>query len=767
MTTLLIAEKPSVGRDLAKHLGIVRQGDGFISCKQNVVCTWCVGHILEQAQPHIYDEKYRQWRAEDLPIIPDEWIKEPIERTQKQLNIIRNLLKDATDVINAGDPEREGQLIVDEVLDFLGYTGPAKRLWISALDERTIAKGFQKLRDNQEFLNIKNAAICRANADWLVGLNVTRGLTLAAGTRGMVLSAGRVQTPTLCLVVDRDREIENFVKKPYWQLKAAINHQNGDFIATWEPGELARGVDPEGRLVDENTANDLIERLTGASGSIKARKQTLKKKSPPLPFMLSDLQKKAEDKFGYSPKRTLEIGQGLYEKKKCLTYMRTECRYLPDEMHEDAPRVIKTLLKQGIDGADKADPSLCSPAWNTKKQGAEAHHGIIPTEVIPKDLTEEEKNIYKLVANRFLKQFFPDYQYYSTNILVDCLDEHWRAKGITVKDPGWMELNDQQTKDKPLPDVKKGDPVIIEKIDKEQKFTKPPSRFTEASLQVAMTEVHKYVDDPVIKARLKENSGIGTPATRTNIIAELQRRQYLSKKGKALISTERGREIIDKMHPTLKSPGMTAIWEDALDRVCEGNLGKDEFLQELTRRMAKMVQYALATQFSEKITGKRYGCPLCNGYLHRMESRKAKGKFFWVCSNGRETGCPPRSDNNGSPGAAFSERPTSGPQCPACKDGFLMRLESNNRPGYYFWACSTGKEKGCPLLRDDNGNPGKLMIDPDAPKAPCPHKNCKEQIIRMQSAKNPSFFYWKCPNSEHKLLQDDNGKPGKEITFNK
>lgn len=278
MTTLLIAEKPSVARDLARFLGIARQGDGFINCKQDIVCTWCVGHILEQAQPHIYNEKYRQWRAEDLPIIPENWIKEPIARTQKQLNVIRNLLKNATAVINAGDPEREGQLIVDEVLDYLEYTGPAKRLWISALDERTIAKGFQKLRDNKEFLNIKNAAICRANADWLVGLNVTRGLTLAAGTRGLVLSAGRVQTPTLCLVVDRDREIENFVKKPYWLLKAEVEHQNGNFTATWEPGDLATGVDPEGRLIDEKTANDLIARLTGNSGTIAERKQTLKKK---------------------------------------------------------------------------------------------------------------------------------------------------------------------------------------------------------------------------------------------------------------------------------------------------------------------------------------------------------------------------------------------------------------------------------------------------------------------------------------------------------
>lgn len=764
MSTILIAEKPSVARDLAKFLGIKGNGDGFIRCNNDIICTWCIGHILEQAQPHVYDPKYKQWRAEDLPIIPQNWILEPIPRSQKQLMIIKNLLQKATDVINAGDPEREGQIIIDEVLEYLQYEGPAQRLWISALDDRTIKKGFAKLRDNQEYSNIKDAAVCRANADWLVGLNVTRGLTLAANCRGTVLSAGRVQTPTLSLVVDRDREVENFVKKPYWQLKALVDHDNGEFIASWEPSDLSKGVDSEGRLVDERTANDLIERLTGSEAVIEAFKKALKKKTPPLPFMLSDLQKRAEDKFGYSPKMTLDIGQGLYEKKKCLTYMRTECRYLPDEMLEDAPRVLASLVKQGIPGANQADPTRKSPAWNTKKQGAEAHHGIIPTEVVPRDLTLEERNIYNLVATRFIKQFLPNYEYHSVNILLNAQEEHWRAKGIIVKNPGWMELNDQQTKDTPLPEVKKGESAVLKSIDKEQKFTKPPSRFTEASLQEAMTQVHKYVDDPVIKKRLKENSGIGTPATRTNIISELQKREYLNKKGKTLISTDRGREIIDKMHPTLKSPGMTAIWEDALDRVCEGELTKDAFLEELVKRMGNMVKYALATRFSEEITGKVYRCPLCGGNLSRLESKKVRGKFFWICSNGRENKCPPRSDFNGAPGAAFSERATSGPPCPTCGEGFLQRIESNRRMGYFFWACSTGKEKGCPLLLDDSGKPGKPMIDHDTPKLPCPYDGCTSSVTRIRSLKNPNFFYWKCENPEHKLFRDENGKPGREMT---
>lgn len=483
--------------------------------------------------------------------------------------------------------------------------------------------------------------------------------------------------------------------------------------------------------------------------------------------MLSDLQKRAEDKFGYPPKKTLDIGQGLYEKKKCLTYMRTECRYLPDEMFEDAPEVIATLAKQGLKGAEYADFTNKPQSFNSKKQSAEAHHGIIPTVVLPKRLTEEEQNIYNLVATRFIKQFLPNYEYHSVNILLNAQEEYWRAKGIIVKNPGWMILNDQQTKDKPLPQVKKGDSAVIESIDKDQKFTKPPSRFTEASLQEAMTQVHKFVDDPIIKKRLKENSGIGTPATRTNIISELQRREYMYKKGKTLISTERGREIIDKMHPTLKSPGMTAIWEDALDRVCEGDLTQDAFITELINRMGNMVKYALATRFSELITGKRYNCPGCGGNLVRMESKNHKGKFFWFCSNGREKGCPPRSDFHGAPGAAFSERATSGPPCPTCGEGFLQRIESNRRMGFFFWGCSTGKEKGCPLLLDENGKPGKPMIDPNAPKLPCPYEGCKHQVTRIQSMKNKNFFYWKCENPEHNLFYDENGKPGRKMEFNK
>lgn len=312
----------------------------------------------------------------------------------------------------------------------------------------------------------------------------------------------------------------------------------------------------------------------------------------------------------------------------------------------------------------------------------------------------------------------------------------------------------------------KGDEVTITEVEKEQKFTKPPSRFTEASLQVAMTEVHKFVDDPVIKARLKENSGIGTSATRTNIISELQNRNYLEKKGKTLISTARGRELIDKIHPTLKNPGMTAIWEDALDRICEGDLGKTEFLTELTKRMSNMVKYALATRFSEEVMGKVYRCP-CGGHLSRLESKNKKGKFFWVCSTGKENGCTLRSDFNGAPGAAFMDRPESGPQCPHCEKGYLIRFESNRKMGNYFWACSTGKQGKCPLLRDDDGKPGKPIVDPHAPQAPCPVKGCKNKVTLIQSQKNKDFYFWRCPDSSHPLRKNDNGTPGEELVFAK
>lgn len=763
--TVLIAEKPSVGKDLAAYLGIVGRGKGFYNCKGDIVCTWCVGHILEQADPHVYDPRFKRWRAEDLPIIPESWVLEPIPRSREQLQIIEELLKTAESVINAGDPEREGQLIVDEVLDFLGYSGPAERLWISALDVRTIEKGFANLRDNGEFKNIKDAAICRSNADWLVGINVTRGLTLAAG-QSNVLPAGRVQTPTLSLVVDRDREIEQFKKKPYWMLRATVHNETNEFIATWEPDELTSGLDAEGRLVSPKVAEQIIEKVSGHDGHVVSKKDSLKCKKPPLPFLLSDLQKKAEDKFDYSPKETLDIGQRLYEKYKVVTYMRTECRYLPNEMFEDAPRVVRTLRAQNMEGAHEADTTIQSPAWNTKKQGAEAHHGIIPTEVMPKNLTEEEKNIYLLVARRFLKQFYPDYQYYSSSVVVIVRDELWKGTGISVKDKGWMKLNDQQTKEKFLPQMKKGDPVRIETVEKEQKSTKPPSRFTEASLQVAMTEVHKYVDDPVIKARLKENSGIGTSATRTNIIGELQNRNYLEKKGKVLISTSIGRELIAKMHPTLKNPGMTAIWEDALNRVCEGDLGREEFLAELTRRMSNMVKYALATRFSEEITGKIYRCP-CGERLSRLESKNKKGAFFWICSSGKENGCPLRRDYNGAPGAAFMDRPDSGPKCSDCENGYLIRYESNRKMGHYFWACSTGKSGNCPLLLDDNGQPGKPVINPNAPKAPCPVKGCTNMVTLVQSQNKKDFYFWKCTDPSHPLRLNDSGKPGEEMTFGK
>jgi len=440
-TTLFIAEKPSLGREVAKGLGGGRPQDGFIECNGGNVVTWCFGHLLEQAPPEAYDPVLKRWDIGHLPFVPEKWIMESKRDSRKQLSLIGKLLRQADTVVNAGDPDREGQLLVDEVLEHFRYKGRVLRVLLPSLDPKSVAKGLANLRDNAEFRGMSDAARARSRADWIIGMNLTRAATVHGSNcgvvgQGQVLSMGRVQTPTLGLVVMRDREIENFVPKDFFVPEITVEHANGTFTAVWVPKEGSPGVDAEGQLIDEGVANALSEKVKGQQGSIVSAEYKEKKQGPPLPHCLSTLQKAANKALGLSAQQTLQAAQSLYE-HKVTTYPRSDCQYLPEEQHGDASEILRSLAGMGIKGASGADPSLRDRAWNTGKVGA--HHAIIPTG-LKSSMSDVESGVFRLVAQAYVRLFHPPYRYISQVVLVSLGGETWRAEGKEVLDMGWRNV---------------------------------------------------------------------------------------------------------------------------------------------------------------------------------------------------------------------------------------------------------------------------------------------------------------------------------------
>jgi DNA topoisomerase-3 len=543
---LFIAEKPSVAKAIAGELGETLKGDGFIQCGSDKV-TWCFGHMLEQASPDEYtpddvprgQSGRKVWRVDELPIIPTTWILKPKDDAKKQLAVIGKLIREAEEIINAGDPDREGQLLVDEVLEHFNNNNPVRRFWVSAQDSVSVRRGLAALKDNSVFASWADAAKARQRADWLIGMNLSRAYTLRAqrgGSRAL-LTVGRVQTPTLALVVGRDREIEGFKPVPYHTIRAEIQHAGGAFTAAWRASEDQVGLDPEGRLIDTNIANAIVEKVKGKTGTIAEYKQEAKKQSQPLAFALSDITLLASNKFGYSAEDVLNACQSLYETHKLTSYPRTDCAYLPESQLADAPRVLEAvkLVSPELSGiVDGADPRIKSKTWDDSK--ITAHHGIIPTmhKGSKAGLSDKERNIYELIVRAYLAQFYPLHEYMQTTVGAEIEGETFTASGKVVTRNGWrdvyQEADDDSDKDQEegsgqrLPAMKQGDGVTCIQATRKDAKTKPPARFTEGTLTRAMENIHKFVSDPQHKKMLRDGDGIGTSATRASIISELKRR---------------------------------------------------------------------------------------------------------------------------------------------------------------------------------------------------------------------------------------------------
>ncbi len=604
---LFIAEKPSLARAIADVLPKPhKRGDGFIQCGDGQTVTWCIGHLLEQAEPDAYEPRYARWNLQDLPIIPDKWQLKPRPSVSKQLKTIDVLLKQATVIVHAGDPDREGQLLVDEVFDFLKLPDEKrktiKRCLINDLNPQAVERAIERLRENREFIPLCVSALARARADWLYGINMTRAYTLLGQRGGYqgVLSVGRVQTPVLGLVVRRDEEIENFIPKDYFEVKAHIvTPQDERFIAVWQPSESCIDYqDEEGRLFHRPLAEHVVSRIEGKPAFVTQYQDKRESEIAPLPFSLSALQIEAAKKYGLSAQQILDICQRLYETHKLITYPRSDSRYLPDEHFAGRHSVLNAIAVHQPDLTEFELPELDKKnrCWDDKK--VDAHHAIIPTaKTASVKLTENEAQVYQLIARQYIIQFMSDAVFRKCTIELEIDKGKFIAKARFLAEAGWRVVlggkeRDAENDGLPLPVVNKGDELLCEKGEVVERQTQPPRPFTDATLLSAMTGIARFVQDKALKKVLRETDGLGTEATRAGIIDLLFKRQFLFKKGRNIHSSPAGRALIHVLPDMATLPDMTAHWESRLTQISEKKTRYDDFMTPLSQTLIQLIHQA-------------------------------------------------------------------------------------------------------------------------------------------------------------------------------
>lgn len=638
MNRLFIAEKPSVGKAIAEALGKTKSDKGFCETKSGDIVTWCFGHLMELATPDVYlpddvpttSKGSKIWREQDLPIVPEKWKIIVKSDCKAQFTVIKKLAQKASvkTIVNCGDPDREGQLLVDEVLSFIGNKKPVLRYWASAVDSASVKKALSSLESNDKYAGMRYAALGRSHADWLIGMNATRAFTLASrrSGNGSLLSVGRVQTPTLNLVATRDNEIKNFKPQTYYVFKGNFKGENKTFTATLQFSENQQGLDSEKRLVDVNAARVLQQKVSGCKKAKVTSFETKKKeKYAPLVYSLASIQAEANAKYGYSAEQILNICQALYEKYKLTTYPRSDCEYLPTVQHADAARVLKSLssfhpeLKSLI---AKADPKLKSKVWNDSK--ITAHHGIIPTQQIGNlsELKDDEKKVYMLIVKRYLTQFFPPAKLLATNIKLDVSGEVFACSGSVIVDSGYLavyggeeETTDDNDKEdsQSLPKLSVGEIVDVLNIAAVTAQTKPPASFTEGTLIKAMQNIYNFVPDGPFKKVLKDGDGIGTSATRASIIAELKKKGFLELQGKKIKATPLGITLLSKLPDLCKNPVLTAMFESQLKQVESGKISYKQFEEK---------QKSFALQLVEKASKMTIEVPATGGSSQKVTKNK-------------------------------------------------------------------------------------------------------------------------------------------------
>lgn len=668
---LVLAEKPSVARDIARVLGAKKSADGYIEGDKYVV-TWALGHLVTLADPDAYDDKYKAWRLEDLPMLPEKMKLVVIRQTSKQYRTVSKLMgrADIDRLIIATDAGREGELVARWIMMKAHFKKPAFRLWISSQTDRAIKEGFAKLRPAKEYDNLYFSAQARAEADWLVGLNVTRALTCRFNAQ---LSAGRVQTPTLALIVQREEEILAFKPKDYYTLQALFK----GFSATF------RDAKNNTRFSDRAFVENILKSIKGKQAVVSKLERAAKRQAPPAAYDLTELQRDANKKYGYSAKQTLSYMQSLYERHKVLTYPRTDSRYITDDIVATIPERLRSIAQGPY---QKAAMTLYRKPLSTKHIVNNAkvtdHHAIIPTEQ-PADfskLTYEERNIYDLVVRRFIAVLSEDCEYDEVKATLDIGGKSFYAKGKVTKKNGWKDIygtvNDEEDEDaeirsQQLPEMRQGMtlPVLNTKIVTGK--TRPPARYTEATLLSAMENPSKQIADKKLKAIIETTSGLGTPATRADIIEKLFDNFSIERVGKEIHPTAKGKQLIKIVPPDLKSAELTAQWEQQLQNISRGTANMKKFISEMRDYSTKLVSMVIASdaQYTHDNATKEK-CPVCGKYL--LEVNGKKGKML-VCQD-RECGY--------RKGLAQ----TTNARCPECHKKLELRGEGDKR----IFACVCG-----------------------------------------------------------------------------
>ncbi len=669
--TVCIAEKPSVARDIARILGATSSRDGYMEGNGYQV-TWTFGHLCELKMPEDYTPMWRTWSLTALPMIPQRFgirLKED-EGVKKQFATIERLMKAADEIVNCGDAGQEGELIQRWVMQKAQPTCPVKRLWISSMTDEAIREGFQNLKDQSEYQLLYMAGLSRAIGDWLLGINATRLYTIKYGQNRQVLSIGRVQTPTLALIVNRQKEIDNFKPEPYWVL--ATVYRDTTFTAT------------KGRFTSKEEGELAFETIAGKPFTVTDVQKKNGRETPPSLYDLTSLQVDCNRKFGYSAETTLNLIQSLYE-QKLTTYPRVDTTFLSDDVYASCPNIMNGLFQTRVAGqapyAELVRPLGGKPLPKSKKvfdsSKVTDHHAIIPTGVPPQNLPDMQRKVYDLVARRFIAVFYPDCKFAQTTVLGKVEDVEFKVTGRTILDAGWRAVyakdagtGDEDEKpeeeERTLPAFEKGEsgdhvPTLTEK------WTTPPKYYTEATLLRAMETAGKLVDDETLRAALKEN-GIGRPSTRAAIIETLFKRHYIRKERKNLVATPTGIELIDLIHEELlKSAELTGIWEKKLRDIEHKKYDAHQFVDELKVQVTEIVQQVMGDSTNRHVT-----------VTTDEDLKKSKATKTAQAAKPKA----PRQKK-----AAAAGEPVEGAPCPLCGQGHIIR-------GKTAFGCSRWKE-GC------------------------------------------------------------------------
>lgn len=694
--TLVLTEKPSVAKDIARVLGCKRSGNGCIVGDKYIV-TWALGHLVTLADPEAYDDKYKNWRMEDLPMLPGRMKLVVIGQTSKQFKAVSSLLSSAevSDIVIATDAGREGELVARWIIQKANCRKPMRRLWISSQTDKAIKEGFASLKPSSQYDNLYRSAQCRAEADWLVGLNVTRALTCKHNAQ---LSAGRVQTPTLAMIVRREEDILRFRPKDYFTVKADF----GEYTALYKDGK------GQARFADAAAAKEVADSVRGKRGVLSEVKKVYRFKAPPAAYDLTELQRDANKKYGYSAKQTLSLMQSLYETHKLLTYPRTDSRYITKDVAATLPERLRAIAIGPY--KDAASAVLHSKPIQTKYIVNDAkvtdHHAIIPTEqyVDLNKLSREERHIYDLVVRRFIAVLSAPFEYDEVQVKITVGRYNFYTKGQSVKSAGWKALYDSSLADddddaepdlaaQRLPALSQGAAAAVKEVRVCAGKTSPPARYTEATLLTAMENPASQVEDGRLRDALKTAGGLGTPATRADIIEKLFNSFYIERRGREIFPTSKGRQLIGIVPPDLKSAELTAKWEQQLSLIAEGKANDRKFIEEMRGYASSLVQAVKSSTAEYKHDNMtREPCPQCGKYL--LEVNGKKGKML-VC---QDRDC----------GYRKSISVITNARCPECHKKLEMRGEGDKKA--FFCVCGYREKLSDFEKRKESSGAGKRDV---------------------------------------------------------